>query len=166
MRQATVWRSLLLNENELRKHWIYAFNNHGEIYLSMIKVENTDMARNHDDVIKWKHFPRYWTFVKGIHQSPVNSLHKGHRREALIFYVRLHKQLSKPSWGWRFETPMRSLWRHCNAFLASWSIQYCYVLSYHGYTIRSDWIRSFYLPIIIKVAFFDGAIVRIMCISF
>ena len=31
----------------------------------------------HDDVIKWKHFPRYWPFVRGIHRSPVNSQHKG-----------------------------------------------------------------------------------------
>ena len=23
---------------------------------------------SHDDVIKWKHFPRYWSFVRGIHQ--------------------------------------------------------------------------------------------------
>ena len=23
----------------------------------------------HDDVIKWKHFPRYWPFVRGIHRS-------------------------------------------------------------------------------------------------
>ena len=28
---------------------------------------------NHDDVIKWKHFPRYWPFVREIHRSPVNS---------------------------------------------------------------------------------------------
>ena len=27
----------------------------------------------HDDVIKWKHFPNYWPFVRGIHRSPVNS---------------------------------------------------------------------------------------------
>ena len=32
---------------------------------------------DHDDVIKWKHFPRYWTFVRGIQRSPVNSPHKG-----------------------------------------------------------------------------------------
>ena len=25
----------------------------------------------HDDVIKWKHFPRYWSFLSGIHRSPV-----------------------------------------------------------------------------------------------
>ena len=39
----------------------------------------------HGDVIKWKHFPRYWPFVRGIHWSPVNSPHKGQRRGAMIF---------------------------------------------------------------------------------
>ena len=28
--------------------------------------------------------------------------------------LRLNKRLSKQSWGWWFETPSRSLWRHCN----------------------------------------------------
>ena len=40
---------------------------------------------SHDDVIKWKHFPRYWPFVGGIHRSPVNSPHKGQWRRALMF---------------------------------------------------------------------------------
>ena len=39
----------------------------------------------HDDIIKWKHFPRYWPFVRGINISPVNSPHKGQWRGALIF---------------------------------------------------------------------------------
>ena len=26
-------------------------------------------SQHHDDVIKWKHFPRYWPFVRGIHRS-------------------------------------------------------------------------------------------------
>ena len=39
----------------------------------------------HDDVIKWKHLPRYWPFVRGIHRSPVNSPHKGPWRGALMF---------------------------------------------------------------------------------
>ena len=39
----------------------------------------------HDDIIKWKHFPRYWPFVQGIHRSPVNSPHKGQWRRALMF---------------------------------------------------------------------------------
>ena len=39
----------------------------------------------HDDVIQWKHFPRYWPFVRGIHRSPVKSPHKGQWRGALKF---------------------------------------------------------------------------------
>ena len=39
----------------------------------------------HDDVIKRKHFPRYWPFVRGIHRSLVNSPHKGQWRGALMF---------------------------------------------------------------------------------
>ena len=39
----------------------------------------------HDEVIKWKHFPRYWPFVRGIHRSPLNSPHKGQWRGALMF---------------------------------------------------------------------------------
>ena len=39
----------------------------------------------HDDVTKWKHFPRYWPFVRGIHRAPVNSPHKGQWRGALMF---------------------------------------------------------------------------------
>ena len=40
---------------------------------------------SHDDVIKWKHFSRYWPFVRGIQRSPVTSPHKGQWRGALIF---------------------------------------------------------------------------------
>ena len=39
----------------------------------------------HDDVIKWKHFPPYWPFVRGIHRSQMNSPHKGQWRGALLF---------------------------------------------------------------------------------
>ena len=38
-----------------------------------------------DNVINWKHFPRYWSFVVGIHRWPVNSPHKGQWRGALMF---------------------------------------------------------------------------------
>ena len=71
----------------------------------------------HGDVIKWKQFPRYWPFVWGIHWSPAKSPHKGQWRGALMFSLicALNKRLSKQSRGWWFETPSRSLWRHCNA---------------------------------------------------
>ena len=42
-------------------------------------------ATSHDDVIKWKHFPRNWPFVREIHRSPVNFPHKGQWRGALMF---------------------------------------------------------------------------------
>ena len=34
----------------------------------------------------------------------------------VFFDLRLNKQLSKQSWGWWFETLLRPLWRHCNAY--------------------------------------------------
>ena len=38
----------------------------------------------HNDVIKWKHYPRYWPFVRGIHRLPINSPHKRQWRGALM----------------------------------------------------------------------------------
>ena len=32
----------------------------------------------------------------------------------VFFDLRLNKRLSKQSWGWWFETPSGSIWRHCN----------------------------------------------------
>ena len=70
----------------------------------------------HDDVIKSKLFPRYLPFVWGIHRSRVNSSHKGQWRGVLMLSLicALNKRLSKQSWGWWFETPSRSLSRHCS----------------------------------------------------
>ena len=64
--------------------------------------------REHDDVIKWEHFPRYWPFVRGIHRFPVT------RSFDIFFDLRLNKRLSKQSWVWWFETLSRPLWRHRN----------------------------------------------------
>ena len=38
---------------------------------------------SHDDIIKWRHFPRYCPFLRGIHRSLLNSPHKG--QWALMF---------------------------------------------------------------------------------
>ena len=42
---------------------------------------------SHDDIIRWKWFLSYWPFVWSIHQSPVNSPHKGQWCRALMFYL-------------------------------------------------------------------------------
>ena len=76
----------------------------------------------HDDVIQWKNFPRYWPFVRGMQWLPMDSRHKAQWRGALIssFDLRLNKRLSKQSrrrWG---ETPSRSLWRLCNRIFGTY----------------------------------------------
>ena len=40
----------------------------------------------HDEVIKWNHFPYYRPFVRGIHQSLVDSLHKSQQCGTFILY--------------------------------------------------------------------------------
>ena len=53
----------------------------------MIWIQGYALVGNgwfHDDVIKWKHFPRNWPFVRGIPRSPVNSPHKGQWRGAMM----------------------------------------------------------------------------------
>ena len=47
-----------------------------------ITLSDTEDVSKHDDVIKCKHFPRYWPFVRGIHRS---SIQKGQWRGALVF---------------------------------------------------------------------------------
>ena len=62
----------------------------------------------HDDVIKWKHFPRYWPLVRGIHRSSVNSPHKGQLRGPLMFSLIC-------AWinGWVNNCEAGDLRRHC-----------------------------------------------------
>ena len=38
----------------------------------------------------------------------------------VFFDLRLNKRSGKQSWGWWFETPSRSLWRHYNVPLTEW----------------------------------------------
>ena len=69
----------------------------------------------HDDVIKWKHFPRYWPFFAG--NSPVTGEFPAQRPVTLSFDVffdlRLNKRWSKQCRGWWFEAPSCPWWRHC-----------------------------------------------------
>ena len=79
-------------------------------------LRNLSHVFTYYDVIKWKHFPRYWPFVRGIHWSPRIPLTK-----VLMFSLicALNKRLSKQSWGWWFDTPSCSLLRHCDVCVIS-----------------------------------------------
>ena len=75
----------------------------------------------HDDVIKWKHFPRYWPFMRGIHRSPVNFPHKGKWRGDLIFsliYVWINGWVNNREAG-DLRQLSCPLWRHCNVLECS-----------------------------------------------
>ena len=56
---------------------------HDGLSVSMIKCSYSPWSngchtiQNHHDAIIWNHFLHYWPFVKGIHQSLVDSPHKG-----------------------------------------------------------------------------------------
>ena len=73
----------------------------------------------HDGVIKWKHFSRYWPFVWEIRRSPVNSPHKCQWRGALAFSVIC---AWTNTWANNGDSGHlrrhRSLWRHCNDICA------------------------------------------------
>ena len=51
--------------------------------------------------------PRYWSFVRGIHRSPMNSLHKGQWRGALMFSL-----ICAPINGWVNNREAGDLRRH------------------------------------------------------
>ena len=107
----------------------------------------------HDDVImiKWKHFPRYWPFARGIHP------HKGQQRRALMFSLicALNKWWSKQSWSWWLETPLRPLWRHCNVnpdlfhYLLSWSYLKCVFTQLYCYWLL-DYVLLYLVNLLCK----------------
>ena len=93
-------------------------------------------SRNHDDIIKWKHFPCNWPFEWEFTgprwipaQRPVT------RSFDVFFDLHRNKWQSKQWWGWWFETSSSSLWRHCNVILnlvVNDTVKCCYdVVQYH-----------------------------------
>ena len=68
----------------------------------------------HDDVSKWKHYPRYWPFVREFTDPRWISHTKASDAELWCFLWSATKRLSKQSCGWRFETPSCPFWRHRN----------------------------------------------------
>ena len=86
----------------------------------------------------WRHQMKTFAALLALcaGNSPVTGEFPAQRPVTRSFHVffdlRLNKRLSKQSWGWWFETPSRSLWRHCNVkivlppvnIIYSWSLFY------------------------------------------
>ena len=90
-----IWTQKGTNQTKLELEDIFGGKNYRPraffyVFRDKNKTKKSVMSKSltyemHDDVIKWKHFPRYWQFVRGIHRSTVNSPHKGQWRGALVF---------------------------------------------------------------------------------
>ena len=77
----------------------------------------SSLSMCHDDVIKWKQFPRYWPFVRRIHRSPVKSPLKGQWRGTLLFClicVWINGSVNNLDAG---DLRRHRLWRHCNVMI-------------------------------------------------
>ena len=97
------WRLMTLNTDWLEKHSVnetcpimpeyvvdfsYILQGYFTCVEAMVIVFSHCPNRatlEYDDVIKWKHFLRYWPLMQGIQRLPVNCPHKGQWREALMF---------------------------------------------------------------------------------
>ena len=95
------------------------------IFLTEIRLPATKMSRIyhpcHGELIScWRHQVETFSALLALctGNSPVNgglpSQRPVTRSFDVFFNLRLNKRLSKQSSHWWFETPSRSLWRHCN----------------------------------------------------
>ena len=69
-------------------HNIYKMWSRDHVTSFIMGAHTPSAVKKHGSMItsfKWKHFPRNWPFVRGIHRSPLNSPHKGQWRGALMF---------------------------------------------------------------------------------
>ena len=101
---------------------------------------------------KWKHFPRYWPFARGIHRSPGNSPHKGQWRGTLKFLL-IYAWIN----GWVNNRKAGDLRRHCahydvtvmtagktHILLSKWKLKQRFIIvlvthRYTGYTAVMYW---------------------------
>ena len=103
------------------------------------------MVESHDDVIKWKHFPRNWPIVRRIHLSPVNSPHKGQWRWALMFSLIctwINSWVNNPEAG-----DLRRHRAHCDVSVMESHVG-CYSHCYKGVVLLNDRNCRFTMPVV------------------
>ena len=98
------------------------------------------LVGSHDDVIKWRHFPRNWPFVRGIHRSPVNSLHKAQWRGALMLSLicaRINGRVNNGEAG-----DLRRYRAHCDVIVMHNRIQWHCNMYYGPHSSRRNFLSS------------------------
>ena len=66
-------------------HYFFHINKKLTVLINLLVAITLVSLKYHGEVIKWKHFPRFWPFVQGINQSPVISPNKGGDLELWCF---------------------------------------------------------------------------------
>ena len=113
-------------------------------------------SSKHDDVIKWRHFPRYWSFVRGIHRWPMGSPHKSKWRGALMFSLIC---AWTNSWANNRDTgDLRRYWAHNDVTVTNTTLATsgsprapgCRI-ELNVYTDTTVWNMTWYLPNFITI---------------
>ena len=95
----------------------------------------------HDDVIKWKHFPRYWPFMRETTGHRWIPLTKASDAELSFFFaLRLDTRWAN-NWD-TGELRLRSLWRHCNDLPHTWLAMGGFVCSRPGFCSQRPVTRN------------------------
>ena len=80
-----------------------------------IKCRDVLLHPHHEDIINWKHFLRYWPFVRGTTNHRWITLTKASDEELWCFRWSAPDQtLRIPIWRRWSEAPSYSWWCHCN----------------------------------------------------
>ena len=79
------------------------------------------ILHTHDDVIKWKHFPRNWPFVRGIHRSRWIPCTKASNAELWCF-----RWSASEKNGWVNNREAGDLWRHRGHYDVIVMRHYCF----------------------------------------
>ena len=114
---------------------VYFYNPKRVFFYNKLHALMCQKPAGHDDVIKWKHFPRYWPFVRGIHRWPVNFPYEDQWRRALMFSL-----ICAWTNGWVNNRDADDLRRHYALYdvtVIYWRsipVRFCHITtSLHGY---------------------------------
>ena len=91
---------IFINEKTYAQHIVFSINLYARLLWYWCVPLGNIHGVSHADVIKWKHFPRYWPFVRGSHRWI--PLTKASDTELLCFLWSVPEQIAEQT----IETPV------------------------------------------------------------
>ena len=89
-------------------------------FVSASMASENSLFTPDDDVIKWKYFPRYWPFVRGIQRYAADSPHKGQWRGLWYFLWSAPEQTVCQFYWWRIVTDSHTLVHNIYLWILKW----------------------------------------------